>query len=285
MNIKRIIFSVVMIVINLVGISAQVAPWWWIYPNKLPIGNNFDYVPCMGEGKSETDARRKAEAESYRMFTAKNKHVEFSEITYIEIEEHGLKATLPEYATNYTFVCNPEPEKISDSHYKVYILYAWRRNFNKPVNFGEVDTKICDELERQLDFVELKDSKISVQKNDIVSSKLYYEDAKLLCEGSTVGGYTDWRLPTINELSFMYLNKNKFDVSLFSNRNVSARGFNPPIYWSSTEVSLPRSVKKNKTSYKDEPGYKLMIMSDGRITDSNQWANGYNYCRCVRTLP
>ena len=112
--------GIVMIFCN--NIFAQKAPWWWTYPSKLPIGSNFDYVPCMGEGTTETEARRKAEAESYRMFTAKNKYVEFSETTYKEMEEKGLKATLPEYATNYTFVCNPKPEKISDNHYKVYIL-------------------------------------------------------------------------------------------------------------------------------------------------------------------
>jgi hypothetical protein len=242
----------------------------------------------MGEGKTETEARRKAEAESYRMFTAKNKYVEFSETTYKEIEESGLKATLPEYATNYTFVCNPKPEKINDIHCKVYILYAWRRDFNKSVNFGEVDTKVCDESNEQLDYVELQDDGIAVQKNNITSTELGYEEAKLLCEGSTLSGYTDWRLPTIQELSAIFSNRNKFDKYLFYIDYRPNAVYPPSVYWSSSKKNeSPEKTKssKKKNVYTERPVYMLMRMTDGLLLYSNDFFTTSNYCRCVRTLP
>lgn len=144
MNTKKLMFSVFGIVFCTNVLFAQKVPWWWRYPTKLPTGNNFDYSPGKGEGKTETEARRKAEADSYRMFTAKNKKIEFSETMYKKIEENGIDATLPEYSTNYTFVCNPKEEKINDNHYKVYILYAWRKDFDEPVNFKEIDENICN---------------------------------------------------------------------------------------------------------------------------------------------
>jgi hypothetical protein len=251
------------------NIFAQKIPWWWTYPNKLPIGNNFDYVPCMGEGKTETEARRKAEAESYRMFTAKNKYVEFSEITYKEIEENGLRATLPEYATNYTFVCNPKPEKTGDNHYKVYILYAWRRDLNKSVNFGEVDTKVCDEKDEQLDYVELQDDAgIMVQKAAISSSTLKYEDAVLLCKNSLLGGFSDWRIPTIEELSMIFSNK-----KILNAIKINKFHYGAGVYW-----SLYWSSDKARHKGYHSSGYKQMDLNDGTIRNPFDVAG----CLCVR---
>jgi hypothetical protein len=144
---RTIIVSVLILLSGVSGLFAQKVPWWWESPTKLPAGNNFEYVPGMGEGRTETEARRKAEADSYRAFMMKHKGVEFSETTYKQIEQNGLAATLIGHATNYTIVCNPKAENAGRGDYKVYILYAWRIAFNKPINFDEIDASLCTDLD------------------------------------------------------------------------------------------------------------------------------------------
>ena len=110
-------------------------------------------------------------------------------------------------------------------------------------------------------YVILETAKLMVQKEDITSSSINWTSAKSLCENSTIGGYTDWRIPTLNELSTMYSNRNiigKFDTS-YSSR-----------YWSSTASSI---------NY-----YYFIYFSDGS-QGSNYYSYSYHHCRCVRSLP
>lgn len=46
---------------------------------------------------------------------------------------------------------------------------------------------------------------LMVQRNDF--GPLYPDDAENTCKSSTVAGYTDWRMPTIEELRIIYYNK------------------------------------------------------------------------------
>ena len=55
------------------------------------------------------------------------------------------------------------------------------------------------------DYVILKDAGLMVQKEDL--GEVEWESANNLCENSTVGGFTDWRLPTKEELAVLYNNK------------------------------------------------------------------------------
>jgi hypothetical protein len=157
-----------------------------------------------------------------------------------------------------------------------------QRNYNIWKEFAaktnpdiETEIKACkSEKKQDKGYVELKDADIAVQTKDIVVSKLYYDDAKLLCEGSTLGGYKDWRLPTIVELSAIFTDKDK----LF---NVSQSG--SYLYWSSSIVVSNNESAKNKNASVKQPIYKLMRMSDGQLTtSSDSWRE--NYCRCVRSI-
>lgn len=62
---------------------------------------------------------------------------------------------------------------------------------------------------------------IAVQLNDL-SKGTKFASAKDLCAQSRVGGFSDWRLPTLGELSLIYAHKEKIN------------GFADDYYWSST---------------------------------------------------
>ena len=61
---------------------------------------------------------------------------------------------------------------------------------------------------------------LMVQKEDL-HTRATRDDAKMLCESSSVGGYDDWRLPTLEELALLYSLRNEIG------------GFADSKYWSS----------------------------------------------------
>lgn len=110
-------------------------------------------------------------------------------------------------------------------------------------------------------YVILQDAGLMVQRYDL--GDVGWDSAKLLCENSTVGGYDDWRLPTIDELGVLYNNREhigNFDLDTY--------------YWSSSV-----------TSYTSSYYYYYMDFGTGNIYSRNQ-VNSYNYnVRAVRSLP
>ena len=109
------------------------------------------------------------------------------------------------------------------------------------------------------DYVILEDAGIMVQRYDL--GCVGWDSAKLLCENSTVGGYDDWRLPTIDELGVLYNNR-----EYIGNFDLDAR------YWSS-------SVTSNN--------YYYMNFRTGNVYSMHvSYKNGCNYnVRAVRSLP
>ena len=132
---------------------------------------------------------------------------------------------------------------------KTYIR-AYVKN-SKGISYGKAVTVF------EPPFVNLPTAGIAVQQTDITGNKgAYWDDANRLCENSTVGGFTDWRLPTIDELMTMY-----------SNRGFIG-GFSVDSYWSST----PYGSDYWKISFYDGSS---KYSSPHYTTDS---------ARCVRTL-
>jgi hypothetical protein len=88
-----------------------------------------------------------------------------------------------------------------------------------------------------------------------------YSSAVSLCTTSRVGGHSNWRLPTIGELSIMYANKNTIG------------NFQSSSYWSSN------------TCHNDyvNDGHQSSSLSNN-ITGCHNDSQKV-YVRCVRTLP
>lgn len=117
-----------------------------------------------------------------------------------------------------------------------------------------------EEVEISLPWVELSAAGLAVQKVDIGFGD---QDSMIgLCEGSTLGNYTDWRLPTQEEL-----------MKLYSNQNV-IRGFEPADYWSSTWY-----YNSHYMSY-----YGSIVNFKSGTLNTDKHINQSNYARCVRTL-
>lgn len=71
------------------------------------------------------------------------------------------------------------------------------------------------------EWVDFPEAGIAVQADDLASSVNFYT-AQTVCKNSRIGGYSDWRLPTIDELAFIYLNRDYLNKNNNNNH-----------YWSS----------------------------------------------------
>lgn len=104
-------------------------------------------------------------------------------------------------------------------------------------------------------FIEIPLLGIAVQTHDVNFTLISWDDANGLCENSIVGGYTDWRLPTIEELQTIYGIRD--DIGNFKDSE----------YWSASEA-------------KDGYYHYALRFSSGEIYSRELYARG----RCVRTL-
>ncbi len=108
------------------------------------------------------------------------------------------------------------------------------------------------------DYVVLSTLGLMVQRKDISTSALNWSSADQLCENSTVGGFTDWRLPTLDELTSIYGERNKIG------------NFKTSTYWSS---------KLNNGYY----GYYYYVsFSSGEYSYGSYSSS--RYARAVRTI-
>jgi len=107
------------------------------------------------------------------------------------------------------------------------------------------------------DWVNLTTTNIAVMKKDIGEG--YWESVNAMCENATLGGYTDWRLPTKEELMTLYTNREYIG------------GFTSTQYWSSNYAG--------RNYYGDNHYYYINFRSGELSYDSGSFRG-----RCVRTL-
>ena len=149
-----------------------------------------------------------------------------------------------------------------------YHVRAYATNANGTVYGESVEFKTADP---NANIISIPTLGLMIQKYDI-SSGANWNTAKSLCENSTVGGYTDWRLPTKGELQSLY----SYAVSV--NWNTNSIGYfyhntdSDTWYWSSTF-----SYSSAGTSY-----YYFVQMYDG--DDGSTANNNTLRVRAVRNI-
>jgi hypothetical protein len=125
-------------------------------------------------------------------------------------------------------------------------------------------------------YAKITTANIAVQRTDITENYINWNNANSLCENSMLAGHTDWRLPTLDELTIMFNNQDI--VGGYRKDAGSSYGNSRYYYWSSTKGDVNNV-------------YYLLSMTTG-IQHSSAIGNDYNssifsyyYARCVRTLP
>ncbi|MBQ3368750.1 DUF1566 domain-containing protein, partial [bacterium] len=88
----------------------------------------------------------------------------------------------------------------------------------------------------------LKSAGLMVQKSDLSTSYTNWSSANTMANSSTAGGFSDWRLPTIDELSILYQNRNVIGGFQVPTEYNTCEG-TLPIYWSSTSGSTSGTYK------------------------------------------
>ncbi|MDO5463213.1 MAG: carboxypeptidase regulatory-like domain-containing protein [bacterium] len=112
------------------------------------------------------------------------------------------------------------------------------------------------------DFIVIPELGIAVQREDIGTGDYYSMES--LCKNSTVGGFTDWRLPTKDEMSALYNLRDKIGGFVATGR-----------YWCSTQ---PSGSGYSKYRY-------YLEFSSGEWDDCYIGDGQYKrYARAVRTL-
>lgn len=108
------------------------------------------------------------------------------------------------------------------------------------------------------DYTILTTAGLMVANMNASSYQLNWSSANSLCQNSILAGYTDWRLPTISELSTMYTNRNLLQHIFDS------------YYWSSTVYNGSSS--------------SIYVLSFSNGDTGTYPYYGETYCRCVRTI-
>ncbi len=87
-------------------------------------------------------------------------------------------------------------------------------------------TSYGEEKNVSSEWLEIPSAGIAVQKEDLGRGN--WNTANAMCKNSTLGGYTDWRLPTSDELMVLYTNRDKIG------------GFEATYYWTSSSYNNVR---------------------------------------------
>ena len=146
---------------------------------------------------------------------------------------------------------------------ETYYVRAYLRNEHYTVYGGTYSFKTENPY-----YVVLPAVGLMVQKEDLGYGR--WETAKSMCENSIVAGFTDWRLPTKDELMTLYNNKNR--IGGFPNDRYY-------YYWSSTPC-------ESENAYGSEEYYYMISFENGSIHCVNAKPNYYSSdrVRAVRTI-
>lgn len=139
-----------------------------------------------------------------------------------------------------------------------YYVRAYARNKNG-ISYSSMVEFTTKKGAEDIGVVELSSIGIAVQAEDI--GKGNWLSIKTMCENSIASGYTDWRLPNINELMSLYTNKNTIG-GFYTNVHWGS-------YWSSDQYS--------------SSAFYGIDFSNGSLI-SMGYNIDYGLGRCVRTM-
>lgn len=136
----------------------------------------------------------------------------------------------------------------------------------KSIFFGSLAISLNADFIRDSEKLVVTDTKTGLMwQDDIgVNRNMDWVSAIIGCEYLTLSGYSDWRLPNINELKSLFDNT-KVNLAL----SPAFINFNNDYYWSST-INATDSSKVS-----------VVVFTDGNVTLHGKKAS--NYARCVRT--
>ena len=119
-------------------------------------------------------------------------------------------------------------------------------------------------------------SNLGVQKSDLTSnSLLIWDDANNVCTNSRVSGLNDWRLPTKDELYYLYTLRNEIGGFVVNNSRWS-------VYWTSTPAPELYPILNYKQYYYEVNFYNGQTLIG--IGDSDDATYRWGNVRCVRSL-
>lgn len=116
------------------------------------------------------------------------------------------------------------------------------------------------EIEVKPDWIEIQSAGIAVQSQDLGSGT--WVTANSMCANSRVGGFTDWRLPTMDELMVLY-----------NNRKIIG-GFSDDYYWSNMYYGYDDEM--------DRHYYICISFYDGELSAAASYKS--LHVRAVRTI-
>jgi 5-hydroxyisourate hydrolase-like protein (transthyretin family) len=125
--------------------------------------------------------------------------------------------------------------------------------------------------------VELPKAGIMVQEADVFSSYTTWTEANNLCNSSEIGGYTDWRLPNLTEISAIFASEELIGGFKHYGQSTIYHVY----YWTETTLSEGNYYAVNIDYYDG-----FVLREDNVIF----WKYGSDgvaaaWARCVRTLP
>lgn len=141
---------------------------------------------------------------------------------------------------------------------KITYFRAYAKN-HKGIAYGGTKILYTPDILDKGDYIILRALGIAVQKTDIGNGP--WHNMNDLCDNSTMGGYTDWRLPTIDELASLYELRD-----IIGNFNTTKESR----YWSSS-----RHIDNDVWAY-------FIRFSDGYLYYNNIGTS--YYARAVRTI-
>lgn len=105
---------------------------------------------------------------------------------------------------------------------ETYFVRAFAKTENEEY-YGDTQSFIAQEVP----YVILLSANLMVQKNDL--GYVDWESAKVMCKSSIIGGYNDWRLPTVEELMILF-NEQETIGGFYNDHTYSEDNY----YWSGT---------------------------------------------------